>query len=91
MLTGNEVKGYYWALAAVPPFLKKLVLFAAFLVFFVVFSTKVGAPALVNLQACRTNLIARKRTNSILVTVFDAAFHALSNPTQLNSPLNLYS
>ena len=70
-----------------PPFLKKLVLFATFLVFLVVLPTKVGTSALVNIQTRRTNLFARKRTNRILITVFDAAFHALINPTQLNSPI----
>jgi hypothetical protein len=70
----------------VPPFLKKLVLFAALLVLLVVLSAKVGTSALINIQTCRTDLIARKRTNRLLVTVLDAAFHAFINPTQRNSP-----
>ena len=75
-----------------PPFLKKLVLFAALLVFLVMFPTKVGTPALVNLQTRRTNLIARKRTNRILIAVLDATYYALTNPTQRNSPnLKVYS
>jgi hypothetical protein len=45
--------------------LKHLVFFAAFLVFFVVLSTEVGASTLINLQARYGNLIAGERTKCI--------------------------
>ena len=69
-----------------PPFLKKLVLFAAFLVFFVVVSTKVRTSGLINLQSCCTNLFTGNRTNCIFIAVFGAAFYTLSYPTQTTSP-----
>jgi hypothetical protein len=80
----NKNERIVWALAAVPPFLKKLVFFAAPLVFFVVVSTEVGASSLINLQACCTNLITGKRTNCVFIAAFDATVYTLSYPTQTN-------
>ena len=53
---------------------------------------EVGASTSINFQSRGANLISGDGANWIFVTAYNAAFNALSNPTQSTSPiLNVYS